>query len=647
MEAKHLSLSRLICVVLMAFVLILIIPIFLVSAQSSKKSSGTQEQGIQFGGTYANLKPEQRRLVAEWFRQYNEVTKENLKASEDYDKISLSVRTTFEAVTHALMTSKLSDKQGNSLGTALDVVSYVETVHGKIPEAKGDLQFRIYVALKPSALQTLDDSREFKRDRDNTRYHKGYPINYRQQGGVPSIQISSSTDGKRADIDVDYRSAKFPAAVVNGHLKSANSDVRAGDNYNRHVNRWSGFASWWKSIFGVPLKESDLKDEEIKGRRGTIPNVPRAGKGKPEEAMYDFLNSWLVEQQPNLAVAYISPRAYSCIDQVASGEKKKINPGLIPYYILNAMKNASRAIGRPARLGDATESVHPNDPALKIIKQQHSAEFDLFEMPEDIALDFECANENGLGDVAETKKPGKKYGKYFGASLRLKAPEAKGALPLIVWAKESNYWKIVSWNVDPDNFAGKKAPSTAPAKAETKLERVTGDPDLISDVQEFFDAWFVKQNFDQAVGFLSQQCYPCINLYLDESEKKVQNWPEGKRRLLAGMKKISGLIGRKSDVAEAIRSITPAHPGLKLVTHSQEQAYTLVSMPDEIARDYECTSQVKGVKAAEKVGGSAVYGNYYGASFELNIQGEPAALGLLWGREKGQWKIIAYLIEVP
>ena len=79
------------------------------------------EQNIQFGGTYANLKPEQRRLVDELYRQYNEMTKHNLKSAEEYDELSLSVRTTFEAVTHALMTTKLTDQNGKSLGTALDV----------------------------------------------------------------------------------------------------------------------------------------------------------------------------------------------------------------------------------------------------------------------------------------------------------------------------------------------------------------------------------------------------------------------------------------------------------------------------------------------------------------------------------------------
>jgi hypothetical protein len=228
-----------------------------------------------------------------------------------------------------------------------------------------------------------------------------------------------------------------------------------------------------------------------------------------EEAMYDFLNSWLVEQQPNQAVAYISPRAYPCIDQVASDEKKKINPGLIPHYILEGMRRANRTLGRPARLGEATESVRPSDPALKIINQPHSAEFDLFETPEDMAYDFECANRDGLGEAAETKKPERKYGKYYGASLRVKAPKAKGALLLILWAKEGDYWKIVSWNVEPEKLEGKKAPNTAAAaKAETKLERVTGDPDLITTAQGFFDAWFVKQNFDQAVGLSVRAMLP-------------------------------------------------------------------------------------------------------------------------------------------
>jgi hypothetical protein len=178
-------------------------------------------------------------------------------------------------------------------------------------------------------------------------------------------------------------------------------------------------------------------------------------------------------------------------------------------------------------------------------------------------------------------------------------------------------------------------------------KRVKGDEGLISAAQGFFDDWFVRQNFESATGYFSPQCHQCVNLYLGEGEREARNWAEGRLKLLNGMKNVSGVIGRKSAVGEAIRGVTPAHPIPKLVTHSQEQAYTLVSVPDEIAKTFECRSQVKGVNAAQKLGAPGVYGDYYGAIFELKAGGTPAALKLLWPRGSGQWKIIAYSIEVP
>jgi hypothetical protein len=87
----------------------------------------------------------------------------------------------------------------------------------------------MYARLKADALDVLERSREFERGVDNTVYHKGYPINYREQGGVPSIQISVAPDRRRADIDMDYRSSSLPAALFNGHLSASNSANAIGD----------------------------------------------------------------------------------------------------------------------------------------------------------------------------------------------------------------------------------------------------------------------------------------------------------------------------------------------------------------------------------------------------------------------------------
>ncbi|MGC2110921.1 MAG: hypothetical protein WA655_15475 [Candidatus Korobacteraceae bacterium] len=94
-----------------------------------------------FRGTYEQLKPQQKQLVDDWYADYNKVMHENLPPS-DYNELSLSTRTTFEAITHALMTTQLTGKSGQPMGNALELVQSIETINGKVPKARGDLQFR-------------------------------------------------------------------------------------------------------------------------------------------------------------------------------------------------------------------------------------------------------------------------------------------------------------------------------------------------------------------------------------------------------------------------------------------------------------------------------------------------------------------------
>src|SRR5215813_8375222 len=231
------------------------------SVQSVNLQSQTPAARQKFHGTYEELSPTQRKLIDEWYAEYNQMTHDNSQPT-DYNQFAMSTRTTFEAVTHALMTTGLTDKSGKSMGSALDLVQSIEAINGKVPRARGDLQFRIYVVLKPDALEKLKASSEFFRDRDNTIYHHGYPLNYRQDGGAPSIQICMSKDARHADIDVDYRSAKFPQGLVNGHLTAANSDVRARGNTQRHLQRWQGLSDWWQNLFGFP-EEVETPEEKL------------------------------------------------------------------------------------------------------------------------------------------------------------------------------------------------------------------------------------------------------------------------------------------------------------------------------------------------------------------------------------------------
>ena len=271
------------------------------AAASQKQTSSPRE----FGQSYATLRPEQKKLLEDYIRRYNATTGSKATPEQAYDDARMSVRTTFDAVTHALLTTKLTSDKGQSLGPAIDLVDALDDVMGEEAGTRSDQQFRLYVYLKSRAFDTLAASREFDRDKDNAVYHKGFPLCFRLKNGPPSIQFSISRDERMADVDVDYRSSSFPKAVFNGHLKASNSDVRAGNNLETHDGRWAGLNGWWRNIFGFSLAGSAQAPKESNtGRKRNKASNPRLTEDDGIDASaHDFLKSWVVDKQPNKAVA--------------------------------------------------------------------------------------------------------------------------------------------------------------------------------------------------------------------------------------------------------------------------------------------------------------------------------------------------------
>jgi len=97
-----------------------------------------------FGESYDTLLPEQKRLVDDFVRRYNQTTGSKLVPEQAYDRARVSVRTTFDAVTHALLSTKLTNAEGQSLGLAIDLVDAMDQVLGEEAGAGGDRQFRMY-----------------------------------------------------------------------------------------------------------------------------------------------------------------------------------------------------------------------------------------------------------------------------------------------------------------------------------------------------------------------------------------------------------------------------------------------------------------------------------------------------------------------
>lgn len=602
-------------------------------------------------GRYEELSPAQKKLIDEWYAEYNRMTHDNSQPTE-YNGFSLSTRTTFEAVTHALVTTELTDKSGKSLGNALNLVQSIEAINGKVPHAPGDLQFRIYVVLKPDALQKLKASSEFFRDRDNTVYHHGYPLNYRQDGGTPSIQISVAKDTRHADIDVDYRSAKFPGALVNGHLTAANSDIRAAGNTGKHLQRWQGLTTWWQSLFGLP---EEVEDSDNSATEGDIPPIPRKGDEKVETAAADYLSAWLVEQKPYVSAAYLSSLSYSCLEEYGPDSGKVVSAGVAPYLAASQLAAVNKAIGNINDLQDAVEPISLHDQNLKPVKQPYRTAFSLYQVSNGMAADFLCDPDRAFEEFDEMRvaRNTRKYGVCFVSVFRLKAPKAKSEAITLLWRKEGKYWKVIAWEMEPEEALPDKVPDMRRRRAAPRLApvkaHISADSGFVHSSRDFLHSWLIADNFDHAATYFSRRSDTCVLAYLPSDKSTPSTSAEYAAYVRDAMTTVGKDLGPVQHLHDAIEPVQPEHDDLKVLRHAEEGAYTVAAVPDYLAEVFQC--EPESTKHPYDVSPDAkqkMYGNYYAVLFSLRTPGEhAAALALLWAREGDGWKIIAYELLAP
>ncbi len=616
-------------------------------AAPNHASTATKE----FHGTYEELSPAQKKLIDEWYAEYNQMTHDHSPPTE-YNEFSTSTRSTFEAVTHALITTPLTDKSGKSMGSALGLVQSIEAINGKVPHARGDLQFRVYVVLKPDALEKLKASSEFFRDRDNTVYHHGYPLNYRQDGGEPSIQVSVAKDTRHADIDVDYRSAKFPNALMNGHLTAANSDVRAGGNTQKHLQRWQGLADWWQSLFGF-LEKEELSEKNLP--EGEIPAIPRKGDAGVEAAAADYLTAWLVEQKPNLSAAYLSSMSYSCLEEYGPGSGKVVTAGVAPYLAANEMAEVNRIIGKVNTLEEAVEPLPLRGQDLKPVKQRYDKAFTLYQVSNGQAAEYICDPERAFDDFDKMRAEGSKhkYGSYFASVFRLKGPKPKSDAVTVLWRKEGKYWKVIAWEVEPEETMPGKTPDTrrrlTAAKAISAPTQTSADPEFVHASRDFLHSWLVADNFDHAATYFSERADTCVLAYLPPDKPAPSTSTAYAAYLHNALASVGKDLGPVQHLRDAMEPVRLEHDDLKVVRNAGEGAFTVVAVSDYLAPLFLCDQESSKHPYNVSLDPTGkVYGNYYAVLFSLRTPGEhAAALTLLWARESGKWKIIAYELLAP
>jgi hypothetical protein len=392
---------------------------------------------------FHDLTPAQQHLYEPYADRDAKARSQSVTAAEHFDSQTISARTTFDSVTHALLNSKLTDASGKDLGTSFALVTSLERVAGQYSGRMGDEQFRLFVELRPDTIDVLKQSQEFFRDRDNTVFHVGYPLNFRQVGRVPNIQFSVSEDGLRADIDIDYRSSGIPRGLFNGHLSAANSDVRAGNNFDRHTGRWTGLVPWWRAVFGGVSQ--NRQPVEFIGETGDLrlptplpANRPRGAViPEPQDAVQEFLTDWLVRREVDEALDSVSSTAFACVNVDDDRESEALRGNEAHRLIRDTMRHALDEMEGLRTLSNGILTPERIAARQALVPHQFEREFALIALTADEAAAryFAC-------DASVTPSAG---ASYYEALFRFNRDDS--ALVGLLWAREGERWTLQSFTI--------------------------------------------------------------------------------------------------------------------------------------------------------------------------------------------------------
>jgi hypothetical protein len=227
--------------------------------------------------------------------------------------------------------------------------------------------------------------------------------------------------------------------LFNGHLTSANSDVRAGDNPALHNGRWQGLVLWWQEVFGR-LRESMPKQEDLLGLDRPDAPTPlppdraaNAAIDRIEDAAQEFLTDWLVRREYDQALAVVSPHAHACLNLNDDAKPETLDAAGARRELRRIMEYASEKLGARPDLTSAIVAFTPHDPNRPVVDQPFRREFLLLPVPETEARQYLC-------DAPTTQPSGLEY---FGVMFTFRI-EGGGTLGLL-WRREGDRWKIVAY----------------------------------------------------------------------------------------------------------------------------------------------------------------------------------------------------------
>lgn len=120
----------------------------------------------------------------------------------------------------------------------------------------------------------------------------------------------------------------------------------------------------------------------------------------------------------------------------------------------------------------------------------------------------------------------------------------------------------------------------------------------------------------------------------DDVEDEILRDQEAVAALRAAMELSVDEMGDMDNLTEAIDVVLPWRESMRILEHPFQDDFALLELTDADASVYLCGEP-------PETSTPDAYGTYYATLFRFKRQGS-AVLGILWVRETGNWRIVAW-----
>jgi hypothetical protein len=155
-------------------------------------------------------------------------------------------------------------------------------------------------------------------------------------------------------------------------------------------------------------------------------------------------------------------------------------------------------------------------------------------------------------------------------------------------------------------------------------------PERVEDaVQEFLTDWLVRREYDEALDFLSDRAYACLNED-DQAGNEILDTSQARAALSELMEYSTREMGRRFSLTDATVAVEPQVPRA-VVDQPFAREFTIFPLDEAEAQQYLCGRKPDGQTGT----------TYYAALFRFRKE-DAGVLGLLWSKEAGAWRMAAY-----